>query len=156
MGKMKNILLICTSILLIFLCCQHQIGEISEADINAIRELHAKTEAAVFSNNWDEILKLYTDDAIQIAPREQPVIGKSEIAERLYPLNFNFIERENVIQEISGNMNIAYYWSTLTQKIQVENSDSISISGARMLRILKKQEDGSWLVSHDIWNYDNK
>lgn len=156
MGKMKITLLIYSGILLMFLGCRDQTGELSDTDINAIRELHAKTEAAVFSNNWDDIVKLYTDDAIQIAPNEQPVIGKSIIAERLYPLKFNFLERENIIQEIGGNKNIAYYWSTLTQKIQVENSDSISVSGARMLRILKKQEDDSWLVSHDIWNYDNK
>lgn len=152
---MKRILILYAGILLL-LGCQQKAGRLSEKDIEAIKELHAKTEAAVFSNDWDEILKLYTDDAIQIAPKEEPLIGKSDIAGRMYPLNFNFIERENIIQEIDGNGDIAFYWSRLTQKIQVENGDSISVSGARMIRILKKQKEGSWLVSHDIWNYDNK
>ena len=156
MGKMRNVLLFYCGILFLVLGCHHQESELSEADIAAIKEIHAKTEDAAFSNNWDEILKLYTDDAIQLVPGEQPIIGKSKIAERMQPLSFNFIERENVIQEIDGNMNIAYYWSTLSQKILIGDSDSISVSGARMLRILRKQEDGSWLVSHDIWNYDNK
>ncbi len=154
--KISNLLIICSILLFMVLGCQNQQNKLSDADIKAIEELHAKTEAAVFSNDWDEILKLYTDDAVQIAPKEEPYIGKSEIAERMYPLNFNFIERENIIQEIDGNGDIAFYWARLTQKIQKENSDSISVSGARMLRILKKQKDGSWLVSHDIWNYDNK
>lgn len=153
---MKNLLFICFVFLSVLMGCQNRINELSEEDINAIRELHAKTETAVFLNNWDDVLKYYTDDAIQIAPRERPVIGKKEIANRLYQLKFDFLERDNVIQEINGNNDIAYYWSTLTQKIQKENSDSVSVSGARMLRILKKQEDGTWLVSHDIWNYDNK
>ena len=153
---MKNILLIYCGILFVLLGCHHQASELSEADIHAIREIHKKTEDAAFLNNWDEILKLYTDGAIQLVPGEKPIIGKSKIAERLQPLNFNFIERENIIQEIDGNMDLAYYWSTLSQKILKENSDSISVSGARMFRILRKQEDGSWSVSHDIWNYDNK
>ena len=71
-------------ILIMLLGCHNPKSNLSESDTIAIRELHEKTESAVFSNEWDEILKLYTEDAIQIAPKEEPLIGKSKIAKRMY------------------------------------------------------------------------
>ena len=140
--------------LVMMTACRPEVGPLSDADIAAITGLHDATEQAVMARDWDALLSLYADDAVRLAPREAPALGRTAIRERLEPYtDITFVERDNRIRKIDGSGDVAYVWSTVTQRTVWAGEDDVSESGAEMLRTLRRQPDGSWRFTLDIWHY---
>ena len=128
---------------------------LSDNDLSAIRKLHNDFEQAILeANGLDLIPAFYEETAVQLEKRNPPVQGKSAIIARLE--NWRGIvlkERKYTIEKIEGCGDLAYVWGVITQSYEFNGIPSEN--GLKMLRIFKKQPDGSWLISVEIWCYND-
>ena len=140
---------------LIVAACGTESSLLTDEDEAAIRELHETFEAAALSRDWPTALALYADDAVQLVPEAPPVCGRAAIVERAEDFSsVTFVERSHTIEDVYGRGDIAYVWGIISQRVTWEGQDTVLEGGGRMLRILRKQPDGRWLISVEIWNYD--
>lgn len=128
---------------------------LSDKDLSAIRKLHNDFEQALLDANWVEIIPaFYEETAVQLEKRQPPVRGKSAIIARLENWRgLVFKERKYTIEKIDGRGGLAYVWGLITQSVEFKGIPSEG--GAKMLRIFKKQPYGSWLISVEIWCYND-
>ncbi len=115
--------------------------------------IFAKYAASLSAGDADGWATLWVEDGVQMPPDAPPVVGKSQIREKLRTLlaQFRFdmrIHTEEV--RTAGDWAFArgMYSATLTPKA---GGPQIPIDG-KFLTILARQSDGSWKIYRDIFN----
>ena len=159
---MKKLLLIPLVFLLCFTFgCQQgeEVAEevgvkaLSDDDVAAIK---ASTEAfiqAVRSEDWAAFVALYTEDAVFMPPNQPMVQGRAAIQtwEEAFP---TITEFNLTVEEIDGRGDLAYARGTYSVTVKPEGVPEPIQDTGKYLEIRRKQEDGSWLITIDIWNSD--
>ncbi len=94
----------------------------------------------------------YTEDAMTLPSHEPAVQGRaSQIAwYKAYPP----FEIKEEILEIDGRGDLAYVRLSYTLKVTIPGSTEPIVDTGKGIRIWKKQKEGSWKVSCDIYNSD--
>ena len=94
----------------------------------------------------------YTEDAMTLSPNEPAVQGRaSQIAwYKAYP-PFELAEK---ILELDGRGDLAYARLTYSLKVKMPGAEEPIVDTGKGMEIWKKQKDGSWKVSCDIFNSD--
>jgi uncharacterized protein (TIGR02246 family) len=157
---MKNILFLLLMLAVIFCTCVEDKNKNSEdLDLQAIQELHEKDKAASLQGDIGTLLSLFTEDGIVI-PAEGEIIRGKEGLKKMLEKNFKDLKEYTLIdynhdfKEIKIIGEYAYEWGiysgTYTPK---KNGNNISGSG-KLMRILKRQKNGSWKISRSIWTVD--
>lgn len=133
-------------------CQQAGPANLSEADIEAIKVSDKAWQEHALANDWEALASLYAENAMYMAPNQSAIIGRDNLQ--------SYMESqppttavEIVTHEIDGSGDFAFSRGTYTQTFSQEGMDPITDSG-KYLAILKKQEDGSWLIIRDIFNSD--
>ena len=124
---------------------------LSDQDIRAIRDISDKFPNMMMNKNFDVVPSIYAEDAILMPPEHGSVSGHGEIAEFLgsFPPLTAF---DLFVDEIDGDGNVAYVRGSFRMVMVPEpGADPVEEKG-QYLEIRKKQPDGSWLLSHDIFN----
>lgn len=122
-------------------------------DEEAIRSLFARWYRASQAKDVDGLSKLITDDAIFLAPGQEPIRGRAAF-EALYRnvLGAFTFEQEWIFEEITVLGEWGYCWGrdsvTMTP---LAGGPAVRASGAG-LSILRRLKDGSWLVARGINN----
>ena len=121
-------------------------------DFNAIEAQTKKHIEAVQAGDWASAMAIYAEDAIFMPPNSPAIEGRANIQALMetFPPISNL---SNEIVEIEGQGNIAYVRATYTMTLTPEGGEAITDSG-KYIEIRKKQLDGSWLITHDIFNSD--
>lgn len=128
-------------------------------DLAAIEQLHKRDAAAAKKGDAAALADLWTDDAVALPPGEPPVIGIEAIRKWLaksrpdasavevvdYVLDFKEVTILGV-EAIGGGR------SSITLRPKGAPS-TIRVSG-NLMRVLKRQADGSWKVSRSVWNLE--
>jgi uncharacterized protein (TIGR02246 family) len=127
---------------------------LSNEDEAGVRALDAEWAKAVTAGNGDAIAALYASDATLLPPGEPMV--KGEAAKRYWvdfakgysgPTELN-------TQSVEGSGNLAYavgtYRMTLTPK--KAGAKPLPAEEGKYLEVLKRQDDGSWKIIHDMWS----
>jgi ketosteroid isomerase-like protein len=92
----------------------------------------------------------YAEDAVLLPPGRDPVVGRAAIRE-FFASFPPVISLEPTVEEIDGSTDIAF----------VRGSSRVTMSGEdggterevlKFVEIHRKQADGSWLMTVDIWN----
>ena len=134
--------------------CGGKISSLSDEDISAIKQLNKSyIQVGLSSDCVSDILDLYEEDAVVLEPMQPPVRGKSVILARNEEYsNLYFKERNFTIEEIDGSNDLSFIGGILTQTYVIgENQGENSV---KMLHILRKQPDGTWLISVTIYHYN--
>jgi ketosteroid isomerase-like protein len=94
----------------------------------------------------------YTEDAMTLSPNEPVVQGRaSQIAwYNAYPP----FKLEEKILELDGRGDLAYARLTYSLKVTMPGATEPVLDTGKGMEIWKKQKDGSWKVSCDIFNSD--
>ena len=124
---------------------------LSDQDIRAIRDVTEKFPDVMKNKNFDEIPNIYAADALLMPPDHGSVTGHADIAEFLG--SFPPLKAFDIfVDEIEGAGDIAYVRGSFRMEMVPEpGADPVEQHG-QYLEIRKKQQDGSWLLSHDIFN----
>ena len=125
---------------------------LSEEDITAIEATSQAFLKAARASDWAAAAATYTDDAVLMPPNGPPVEGRANIQawmESFPP----FSDIDLSIVEIDGLGDLAYVRGTYKMTITPEGQDPIVDSG-KFLEIRRKQADGSWLFTRDMFSSD--
>ena len=126
--------------------CQPPVPEaagLSEEDVAAIRAVFEENEQAGLAGDWESFFSHFTEDAVIMWPNEQAVEG----LEAIKGLDWvRAIEDENSIVQIDGQGDLAFVRGTFSLLLDFEGA--VKEEG-KVLDILRKQPDGSWLFA--VW-----
>jgi uncharacterized protein (TIGR02246 family) len=122
----------------------------SGPDVSALWTEFAASLNAGDAERW---LALWTDDGVQMPPREPAVVGKEQIRNRMRAALDRFkFDMKVTNQEVRSAGDLAFargtYKATLTPK---QGGKQIPIDG-KFMTILVRQPDGSWRIHRDIFN----
>ncbi len=122
---------------------------------DAIDDIWKQYASSVATGDIDSWISLWIDDGIQKPPDAPPNIGKEKI--RVFIKNFMdsvpvtkmVINSEEVREADDWGFSRGNYWFEMTS----EEGETVKIEG-KFLTILEKQEDGSWKIARDIFNFN--
>jgi len=128
-----------------------------EADRIAIERLHQQDVEATLSDKADELARLWDNEAVRIQPGRPAEIGKAEIyvndkrweskADRAKTLCY-----KSEIKDVQIAGGWAFEWGYLSYK---DSSNPKPMRG-KVLRVMKRQPDGSWKFARVIVFNENK
>jgi uncharacterized protein (TIGR02246 family) len=137
-------------ILSMLLSCSDNIK--TEADMVALNKLHEKIENAWNSSDFEGYMDLIEDKAIWMPPNHPKIIGKEAIIEwydHWEEITFE-IEISNTDIQLCGDCAFSCNtWKGL--QIPKDGSEPIKFDNDNFA-VLKKQSNGSWKITHAIWN----
>ena len=124
-------------------------AELTNEDKAAIRSIVKEHLRTSLAGDWPGWAATCSEDAVVLPPGNSGVRGREAIEEylRSYPVLKEF---DAEIQEIDGRSDLAFYWGHISQVIVVEGEEQ-NFRG-KALGIVRKQTDGSWKVTHVMWN----
>lgn len=125
-------------------------GDLTAKDRTAIEKAKRAWVAAFKSKDWDALIDQYAEDAVILPPDEKAQTGREAVRATFATDDKTSNEVFETI-EINGDENIAYAQGTFNFTITSGNNPPVNASG-KYMEIWQKQEDGSWLITHDIWN----
>ncbi|MFX0119229.1 MAG: YybH family protein [Promethearchaeota archaeon] len=121
---------------------------------DAIDDIWKQYASSVATGDIDSWISLWIDNGIQKPPDAPPNIGKEKI--RAFnknmmdnvPVSKMVIESEEVREADDWGFSHGNYWIEIDQE-----GETMRING-KFLTIFEKQEDGSWKIARDIFNYN--
>ena len=102
------------------------------------------------AKDWPGVAAAYTEDAVLLPPNAPAVKGRDEIR-RWFEANEQNTSIDLEIAEIEVRGDLAYVWGLSTVTIEEPGAEAIVFSG-KYLDIRRKQPDGTWLVSVDMFS----
>jgi ketosteroid isomerase-like protein len=107
-------------------------------------KLCAAYESATEAGDAEAMGRLYTEDALVLAPRQPPVSGRQAILQ-MYKNLFNDKGYKMTInvQDFEENGDLAYGVGTF---------DALDYGTGNYLEVLKRQSDGSYQMHRACWN----
>lgn len=152
----SSTLVVCLAILMLFtVACNQQPPDTRAADEKAVRELDQQWSRTAGTNNVEETIAYYSDDAALLPPNAPMAVGKDAIrkvwGELLGP-NTN-VSWEISKLEVAKAGDLAYLYGTYKLSMKDGQGNPISDKG-KMIEVWKKQPDGKWKVVADIFNSD--
>jgi uncharacterized protein (TIGR02246 family) len=144
-------------VVLVLSSCQPEVGPLSEQDIAAIRDLgEREVVEALLAEDWDRFAATFTEDAVRMPPNEPLHQGRQAIrdwAETNWgPLTL--AELTQTMLDVDGRGDVAYTRGSYSATSEVSGlSEPVSDVG-KVVAILRRQDDGRWLISVAIYNSD--
>jgi uncharacterized protein (TIGR02246 family) len=128
---------------------------LAEEDVSWIRAMEEEHEAQVINKEFDAMAEAWAEDVLLLAPNQPEILGKGPLREWQRPFeDVTWQNYELAVDEIAGCGDLAYarmhFSMTYTLPGQTE---PISDSG-RGFHILRKQTNGTWLITHDFFHSD--
>ena len=126
-------------------------------DLREIEKLHSLDVAATLSGDQVALSTGWTDDVVLLQQGEEPAVGRQEILaarERKSAAQPGFRVTSYVpqIKDLTITDGWAFEWGTFTATfVQAAGGEEMPLRG-KLLRVLRKQADGSWKVAIGTWN----
>ncbi|MGH9873980.1 MAG: YybH family protein [Pyrinomonadaceae bacterium] len=157
----KHIALVgCIALLAFALACQPQTPatapDTRAADEAAIREFDEQWSKAASDKNLDKMLSYYADDALVLQPNGPMVNTKQAIrkiwSDTLTAPGFSGGWRATKV-EVAKSGEIGYASGTWEFTWNDASGKPVTDRG-KFIEVVKKQADGTWKCTVDIWNSD--
>jgi len=119
----------------------------SPTDEEAIESLHVRDVRATLSGRAEDLAELWDQDAVRLLPGEAPEVGRAAIyaSDRRHEEAADgaiIVSYVPVIHQVHIVDGWAFEWGTFSARTS-QSSPPAEWEG-RVLRVLKRQSDGSW------------
>ncbi len=124
-----------------------------EVDIAAIKAMSDARAEAFRQGDAAGIAIHFTEDGVLMAPGAQASSGRAAVQAYYQKIFDEFetdLESGYVSVDVDGDL--AYGQGFAKVKLQPRDGGASSISTAKYINVLKRQPDGTWKTTHDIWN----
>jgi ketosteroid isomerase-like protein len=127
-----------------------------EKDREGIAELQKRDIAASMAFDVNAMLDQWTDDAVLLPPRHEPIVGKAALRrffeeKKEQHANYDMLAYNEDWSEVMVVGEYAYQWGTLSFRMKPPTGSEIG-GAVHAVRILKREEDGYWRVARAVWN----
>src|SRR5262245_40524533 len=126
--------------------CGTSPGESPTADRKAVEATVNRYVEATNKGDADALAQLYEDDAVLLPPDHQPVEGRTAIGEFWRQGTDEGLEVTTLRLDVEGG--IGY----LVGQYTLPETDEEPADSGKTVMCLKRQQDGTWKVTADIWN----
>ena len=137
--------------------CQPEVGPLSEEDITAIRDLgEREVVEALLAEDWDRFVATFTEDAVRMPPNEPLHQGRQAIRDWVEtnwgPLTLT--EFTQTMSSVDGRGDLAYARGSYSATTEIPGLCEPVGDVGKVVAILRRQDDGRWLISVAIYNSD--
>lgn len=123
----------------------------NQDDATAIRQTLLNFVLHAEAGDWDALAALYTEEAVVMPPNLEQVIGRIAIRNLFSALTVSDFQLKPI--EVDGCGDLMFARGTYTWTVRIGEGEPAKDHG-KWLTIWRKQADGTWLLSQDIWNSD--
>ena len=121
-----------------------------------IEKLHQADIAATVARDLDALTALWDDDAVLLQPGEPPVIGKAAFRESVKQdlaksPSAKVLQYVPDIRDVQVAGDVAYEWGYFDATFKASEQEKAVTLHARLLRVVKRQTDGSWKFTRVMW-----
>lgn len=129
---------------------------LSSEDVAAIGALGPAFNNACLAETFDvdAVMEMFTEDLLMMPPNLPVIKGRSAYKAWLEPLGVKFSEANYEFNEIAGYGDMAYAIGTYKETFSLKDVDGPIEDEGKILTILRKQPDGSWLFAYWMWASD--
>jgi len=133
-------------------------ANLTRADSGKARAVVEAFRLAWLANDPEAVMRLFTKDAVLLPHHGlAPVVGDPAIRRFWWPADSpptTVTEFSQPIDEVGGSGNLAYVRGRSTVSwVSGKGPEAKSFSNAgTQLMLLRRQPDGSWLISHLMWD----
>jgi uncharacterized protein (TIGR02246 family) len=149
---MQKLPVITMMIIAVACCSKRQVMD-EGADIAEIKALSATRAKAFNERNADDIALAFTEDGMLMAPEMASMTGREAVRgyyQRIFDQYQTFLESGYEDVRVSGDLGYGVGYARV--KLVPLNGGDTLVSTAKYINILQRQDNGSWLTTHDIWN----
>ena len=127
------------------------------AALKGIEELRGRDIAASKAYDAEALASLWTEDAVTLAPGQPPTYGREAIRAKLAGVKaaaaqMEVIEYAEVFEETLIFGDHAIEWGCIRGAERMRSGGPVQESRFKVMRVLKRQPDGSWLFHRSIYN----
>lgn len=126
---------------------------LSAAEVDRIKVSSQAFAKAMVAKDWAAVAAQYTPDLSFNPPNEVAITGQAALTTWLGQLppvtQFDFTNLK-----IEGRDDLAYVLGNYTMTMQVPGAAAPVKDAGKFIEIRRKQADGRWLISADIFNSD--
>ena len=134
-----------------FTSCTQRIDQ--SADIQAVKEVHAKWVEAIKNLNADATVALWEENGIAMRGNQPEIIGIENLRKDAEFLNTVSIEDFSVeVHELVVSGDLAYVRQTFKAKWVPKGEGDILNENSKEIMIFRRQPDKLWKISRYIWN----
>lgn len=133
------------SLTLVAACGQGQ----SQGEPGSRKAIEAAVQRYVEASNQGDaeaLASLYADDAVLLPPDHEPVRGRAAIGEFWRQGTDEGLEVSTLTVEVDGNLGY------LVGRYNLPATDEEPADSGKYVMCLKRQRDGAWKLTADIWN----
>jgi len=130
---------------------------LSEADVTALQNLRASYTRAYLAKDADATAALYAEEAVLMPPNMPVTVGREAIREWFTAAFAPGVEVSDFALtpvEVYGVGDLAYDRGTYSETAIVPDSPEPVVDTGKYMVIARRQEDGSWLWTVDMWSSD--
>jgi ketosteroid isomerase-like protein len=127
---------------------------LSDADVAAIKALGPAFNKAMLAGDWGAFFEMLSEDFLMLPPNNPAIKGRSAYKAWIKSMGVMITECNYQFNEIDGYGDIAYATATYTETFSLEGVEEPIYDEGKILTILRKQPDGSWLFSIWMWASD--
>ena len=122
-------------------------------DEEEIRSMVATYLQLVNEGNAEEILKLYTDDAVAMIPFGPSLEGKDALRKESFGTHQEVkFDLAYDIKEVVVSGDWAFARTTVDGILTLKAIEASALDKMKMIQIFNKQDDGSWKIARFIFN----
>ncbi|UCC85268.1 MAG: nuclear transport factor 2 family protein [Gemmatimonadota bacterium] len=126
-------------------------GPLSDADAAAIQGVIDALIEADLAGDWDAVAALFADDAVFMMPDRPALEGKAAWRAMVDEMQPTIHAVTVDVAEIEGRGDLAYVRGTYSETLSFGENEPFDLEG-KFVWIMKRQSDGSWLVTVGISN----
>ena len=131
------------------------VAPLSAEDVAAIKAIGPALDKANLAGDFDAVVEMMSEDILLMNPNEQIIQGRAKTLEWFNAFKpATFTEHRHELLEVDGYGDIAYARGAYKNAFIFEGVDEPIRGEGKTLLILRKQTDGSWLISRFCWNSD--
>jgi ketosteroid isomerase-like protein len=130
------------------------VAPLSAEDVAAIKALGPAFNNVALAGDWDAFFKMLTEDFIMMPPNIPTMKGRAAYEEWFRSMDVVMTEVNYEMHEIAGYGDMAYAAATYTETFSIKGVEEPIYDEGKILTILRKQPDGSWLFSRWMWASD--
>lgn len=151
----KTIPILATSIFAVgFAWSAH--GQNSATIPAGIEKLHKDDITATIARDADALTALLDDDAVLLQPGTPPILGKVAFHDFMKQAfakspSAKVLKYVPDIRDIQVAGNVAYEWGYFDATQKSSEQQAAESLRAKLLRVMKRQPDGSWKFTRVMW-----
>jgi uncharacterized protein (TIGR02246 family) len=133
--------------------CDQRAVQDQASDISKIEALSTARAKAFNEGNANAIAMAFTENGVLMAPGAKLTTGREAVRgyyQGIFDQYKTFLESGYEDVKVSGNL--AYGVGFAEVRLVPHTGGDTLVSTAKYINILHRQNDGSWLTTHDIWN----